>query len=56
MATVSKPRLNVGKIMSGRFGKERATTCSEHEKGFSKKSYDSVTSIIALQLLLLQCF
>ena len=40
MATVSKPRLNVGKIMSGRFGKERATTFSEHEKGFIKKSYD----------------
>ena len=41
MATVSKPRLKVGKMMSGRFGKERATTCSGHEKGFIKKSHYS---------------
>ena len=37
MATVSKPRLKVGKMMSGCFGKERATTCSRHEKASLKR-------------------
>ena len=55
MATVSKPRLKVGKMMSGRFGKERATTCSEYEKVLLYDvTYVTIALMIALQHLF--CF